>query len=82
MSTAAVLDTLPATASPHAPRPRDKREPRVCYRHFRFSEEDLLRIDRIQRGMIRAQRKPKHAITQAMAVRAAVKFLADHFAGK
>mgnify|MGYP000137257881 FL=1 len=66
------LVSVPMCSDPHAPRPRLKHEPRLHYRPFKFSDQDLLNIDTIQRLTIRAQGKPKQAISMAAAVRTAI----------
>lgn len=66
------LAPIPICSDPHAPRPRIKHEPRPHYRPFKFSDQDLLNIDTIQRLTIRAQGKPKQAVSMAAAVRAAI----------
>lgn len=67
------LASIPICSDQHAPRPRDKREPKTHYRPFMFSDRDLLNIDTIQRLTIRAQTgKPKAAVSMAAAVRCAI----------
>ncbi|MBS0173255.1 MAG: hypothetical protein JSR64_04380 [Nitrospira sp.] len=66
------LASIPICSDPHAPRPRLKHEPRLHYRPFKFSNQDLLNIDTIQRLTIRAQGKPKQAVSMAAAVRTAI----------
>ena len=63
---------IPHCADQYAPRPRIKNDPKQHYRSFVFSDKDLLSIDTIQRLTIRAQGKPKQAVSMAAAVRLAV----------
>lgn len=66
------LVSIPICSDPHAPRPRIKHQPKVHYRPFKFSDQDLLNIDAIQRLTIRAQSTPRQAFSMAAAVRAAI----------
>lgn len=66
------LASVPICSNPHAPRPRIKHEPKIHYRPFKFSDQDLLNIDTIQRLTIRARGNPRQAFSMAAAVRAAI----------
>jgi hypothetical protein len=66
------ITPIPHCSDPCAARPRIKNEPKAHYRSFVFSDKDLLSIDTIQRLTIRAQGKPKQAVSMAAAVRLAV----------
>lgn len=63
---------VPHCSDPCAARPRIKGEPKCNYRSFVFSDKDLLSIDTIQRLSIKAQSKPKSAVSMAAAVRLAI----------
>ena len=66
------ITPIPRCSDPCAARPRIKNDPKPFYRSFVFSEKDLRSIDTIQRLTIRAQSKPKAAVSMAAAVRLAV----------
>jgi hypothetical protein len=66
------ITRVPHCSDPCAARPRIKGDPKCNYRSFVFSDKDLLSIDTIQRLSIRAQGKPKQAVSMAAAVRLAI----------